>query len=56
VLTYIGRDVASSPATGSYKVHEAEEKELVSQALDLTVESPAAAPTPAKPELARVAD
>ncbi|HWB53481.1 MAG TPA: 2-oxoglutarate dehydrogenase E1 component [Tepidisphaeraceae bacterium] len=54
VLTYVGRDEASSPATGSYKIHEAEERELVSQALDLPSESPSVAPTPAKPELAPV--
>ncbi|HEY1683831.1 MAG TPA: 2-oxoglutarate dehydrogenase E1 component [Tepidisphaeraceae bacterium] len=51
VLTYVGRDAASSPATGSVKVHEAEEKELISQALDLPVAQ--AAPIQPKPELAR---
>jgi 2-oxoglutarate dehydrogenase E1 component len=52
VLTYVGRDTASSPATGSYKVHEVEEKELVSQALDL----PAAQPVPPTPELVPAAN
>jgi 2-oxoglutarate dehydrogenase E1 component len=31
--TYIGRDAAASPATGSYKVHQAEEAEIVARAL-----------------------
>ena len=31
-LTYVGRDAAASPATGSYKVHQAEEAELVDRA------------------------
>jgi len=31
--TYIGRDAAASPATGSYKVHQAEEAEFVARAL-----------------------
>jgi 2-oxoglutarate dehydrogenase E1 component len=32
-LTYVGRDAAASPATGSYKVHQAEEGELLARAL-----------------------
>jgi len=32
-LRYIGRAEAASPATGSYKIHEAEEQALVEQAL-----------------------
>lgn len=32
-LSYIGRDEAASPATGSYKLHAKEEAELVNQAL-----------------------
>jgi 2-oxoglutarate dehydrogenase E1 component len=35
VLTYCGRDEAASPATGSYKVHEVEEQEIISHALEL---------------------
>jgi 2-oxoglutarate dehydrogenase E1 component len=31
-LTYVGRDAAASPASGSYKVHQAEETELVTRA------------------------
>jgi 2-oxoglutarate dehydrogenase E1 component len=31
-LAYIGRDAAASPATGSYKVHQAEEAEFVGRA------------------------
>jgi 2-oxoglutarate dehydrogenase E1 component len=33
VPVYIGRDAAASPATGSYKVHQAEETEFVTRAL-----------------------
>lgn len=35
MLTYIGRDEASSPATGSYKAHKIEQEEIVNQAFDL---------------------
>ena len=28
-LAYVGRPEAASPATGSYKVHQAEERDLV---------------------------
>jgi 2-oxoglutarate dehydrogenase E1 component len=48
VLTYVGRDAASSPATGSYKVHNVEEKELISHALDLTPAPPAKPHEPAR--------
>ncbi len=34
-LTYCGRDEAASPATGSHKMHEIEEEEILSYALDL---------------------
>jgi 2-oxoglutarate dehydrogenase E1 component len=34
-LTYCGRDEAASPATGSHKMHEIEEQELLAHALDL---------------------
>jgi 2-oxoglutarate dehydrogenase E1 component len=34
-LTYCGRDEAASPATGSHKMHEIEEEEILSHALDL---------------------
>jgi 2-oxoglutarate dehydrogenase E1 component len=51
VLSYYGRDEAASPATGSYKVHQIEERELVSAALELPTRRmpsgpPEAAPTP----------
>jgi 2-oxoglutarate dehydrogenase E1 component len=36
VLIYYGRDEAASPATGSYRLHQIEEQELVSQALELS--------------------
>jgi 2-oxoglutarate dehydrogenase E1 component len=32
-LSYVGRDAAASPATGSHKLHDEEEKELVASAL-----------------------
>jgi 2-oxoglutarate dehydrogenase E1 component len=35
VLTYYGRDEAASPAGGSHMMHEHEEKELISQALEI---------------------
>lgn len=35
VLTYYGRDEAASPATGSMKAHNEEEREFIAQALDL---------------------
>ena len=34
-LGYVGRDEAASPATGSGKVHQSEQQEIVDQALDL---------------------
>ena len=37
VLTYFGREEAASPATGSHKVHEIEEQELLAHALELLV-------------------
>jgi 2-oxoglutarate dehydrogenase E1 component len=43
-LTYCGRDEAASPATGSYKMHEIEEQELIAHALDLKAKSAAAVP------------
>ena len=33
LVTYFGREVAASPATGNHKAHQAEEKDLVSAAL-----------------------
>jgi 2-oxoglutarate dehydrogenase E1 component len=35
VLTYYGRDEAASPATGSMQAHNEEEREFISQALDV---------------------
>jgi len=32
-LRYVGRDEGASPATGNYKIHQAEERALVDQAL-----------------------
>jgi 2-oxoglutarate dehydrogenase E1 component len=36
-VEYVGRDASASPATGSHKVHEREQKELVEMALGGTV-------------------
>jgi 2-oxoglutarate dehydrogenase E1 component len=41
-LLYVGRDEAASPATGSYKVHQAEEAALVTRALARPRRSPRA--------------
>jgi 2-oxoglutarate dehydrogenase E1 component len=46
-LTYCGRDEAASPATGSHKMHEIEEEELLVHALDLQARKPAATPAAA---------
>ena len=35
VLTYYGRDEAASPATGSYKMHQVEEQEIIAHALEI---------------------
>jgi len=35
---FVGRDASASPATGSYAIHELEQKQLVSDALGLTEE------------------
>ena len=39
VLSYVGRDEAASPATGSMKVHQHEERDIVSAALELSPRS-----------------
>jgi 2-oxoglutarate dehydrogenase E1 component len=41
VLTYYGRDEAASPATGNYKMHQIEEKEILTHALELPTKEPA---------------
>ena len=60
-LTYCGRDEAASPATGSTKMHEKEEKELVAQAFGRKVEpEPKPAPGPRRrrrgPDRRRIGD
>ena len=35
VLSYVGRDEAASPATGSKSMHDAEEQEIVAHALEI---------------------
>ena len=42
-LSYAGRDEAASPATGSHKMHEVEEEEILSAALGLPAHAPVAA-------------
>ncbi|CAA9444835.1 MAG: 2-oxoglutarate dehydrogenase E1 component [uncultured Phycisphaerae bacterium] len=46
-LHYFGRDEAASPATGSTKMHKAEEDELVQQALEIAPKAPTTTATPA---------
>jgi 2-oxoglutarate dehydrogenase E1 component len=46
LITYFGRDASSSPAVGSSKTHQAEEKELIANALAI---SPRAVPAHAIP-------
>jgi 2-oxoglutarate dehydrogenase E1 component len=41
ILTYIGRDAAASPATGSLKDHQKEERDIVCAALELSKRSAA---------------
>ncbi|MCC6423160.1 MAG: 2-oxoglutarate dehydrogenase E1 component [Phycisphaerales bacterium] len=43
MLTYYGREEAASPATGSFKMHQVEEQELIAHALDLTARQAASA-------------
>ena len=44
VITYVGREEAASPATGSTKTHEHEEKDLIAHGLNLKVRPDAKAP------------
>jgi 2-oxoglutarate dehydrogenase E1 component len=39
VLAYHGRDEAASPATGSYRLHQIEQEQLINEALDLAQQS-----------------
>jgi 2-oxoglutarate dehydrogenase E1 component len=39
-VEYVGRDASASPATGSHRVHDREQKELVEAALDTSAELP----------------
>jgi 2-oxoglutarate dehydrogenase E1 component len=45
---YVGRDASASPATGSYAIHELEQKQIVSDALGLIQERSAAEARPAE--------
>ncbi len=47
LVSFHGRESAASPATGSAKMHEAEEREFVTSALDLTKHETPAVPAPA---------
>ena len=46
-LSYVGRDEAASPATGSHKMHEVEEEEVLSAALGLPAHQPVVVATAA---------
>src|SRR4029079_18357640 len=46
-LRYVGRAASASPATGSYAIHELEQKQLVDQALGADTEEVSAASEPA---------
>ena len=46
-LSYVGRDEAASPATGSHKMHEVEEEEILAAALGLPAHAPATVTTAA---------
>jgi 2-oxoglutarate dehydrogenase E1 component len=39
VLNYVGRDEAASPATGSIKVHQSEERDIISAALEISAQN-----------------
>jgi 2-oxoglutarate dehydrogenase E1 component len=49
VLTYYGRDEAASPATGSHRVHQVEEQEIITHALELPEPPAPAAETKSAP-------
>jgi 2-oxoglutarate dehydrogenase E1 component len=50
VTRYFGRDASASPATGSYKIHQIEEQELIAHALELPAEAPKKTVPPAAPK------
>src|SRR5688572_1244685 len=61
VTRYYGREESASPATGSYKIHQIEEQELVAHALELPTETskktiPPAAPKEAAQKATPVSD
>jgi len=45
-VSYVGRSASASPATGSYAIHELEQKKLVDEALNVAADevSPASEP------------
>jgi 2-oxoglutarate dehydrogenase E1 component len=45
-LRYVGRNASASPATGSYSIHELEQKSIVENALNIDTEEIAAASEP----------
>ena len=53
-LSYVGRDEAASPATGSHKMHEVEEEEILAAALGIPAHPAPTVVTPA-PATATVA-
>ncbi len=46
VVHYVGRDEASSPATGSYKMHQVEEQEIMTAAIGAKPHAPPPSTTP----------
>ena len=46
-LSYVGREEAASPATGIHHLHEAEEKALLEDALDVAAGPASTLPLPA---------
>ena len=46
VVQYVGRDESASPATGSFKLHQIEEQELVTQALGVRPQTSGAVTQP----------
>src|SRR5262249_39955345 len=45
-LRYVGRTASASPATGSYAIHELEQKQLVEEALNIATDEISAASEP----------
>jgi 2-oxoglutarate dehydrogenase E1 component len=53
VLNYVGRAPAASPATGSHKLHDEEDHELIARALEVPSSAKEAASAVANPVAAK---